>query len=194
MIIDNIELNYEEDLRIDESQLDAECIHQPILVARYAEISAQAGFLFDQADQEVKVVRAELRGIADENGAKNDSARESFYRTHPKHIAAKNEWMEARKNAEFCRNACFAVQQRKVMLVNLVTLHGQNYFAAPSIPRTLGDIREGVESRADKSHTEIMKVLAKRAKRRSTKNEENIAPEKKKKISPRKRRKLGRKK
>lgn len=58
------------------------------------------------------------------------------------------DYINAKYDVDMCQAACWAFQERKAALENLVKLHGQNYFAGPSIPRDLN--KEWVDSEKQK--------------------------------------------
>ncbi len=97
------------------------------------------------ADQKVKVVGAELSRQAAMDPV-NCTGKEkptvgdvdAYIRTHPDHQAAKQAWIDAEYEASYAETAHKEISfTRKQSLENLVTLHGQNYFAGPAVPRDL---------------------------------------------------------
>lgn len=142
-------MNYEDDIRIDETALDVEWLEQASLALRYGRYYADCRRKVLEADEKIKVIRAEL--IAEANSdpqgccnkdKPNASDIEAFYRNHKRHKRAKELWLEAQHEldmAEIAKNEiCFT---RKSALENLVRLHGQQYFAGPKVPRDLSTER-----------------------------------------------------
>jgi hypothetical protein len=71
------------------------------------------------------------------------------------------EVIEVRYDYDMSRSALSAIDSKKSALENLVKLHGQNYFAGPTIPRNLN--KEWLESQKEKQvNTEISKSLQRR--------------------------------
>ena len=140
-----MDLNYEADVKIEESALDVEWLQQPTLALKYGRHAAHMRKLANLADQRVKVVAAELtRAVAEDPRSHTGKEKptvgevEAYVRTHPDHQAAKEAWIEADYEATYAETAHKEISfTRKQALENLVTLHGQNYFAGPSIPRDL---------------------------------------------------------
>ncbi len=143
-------MNYETDLRIDETALDVEWLEQASLAMKYGRYYAIARRNVTEAEEKVKVTKAELISEANEdpvgccNKEKPNAADiEAFYRNHERHKEAKKEWVDAQFEldmAEVAKNE-FSFT-RKAALENLVILHGQQYFAGPRVPRDLHEQRE----------------------------------------------------
>jgi hypothetical protein len=97
------------------------------------------------ADEKVKVTRAELIREANQDPKKttgkdkpNAADIEAYYRSHPDHIEAKQEWIDSAYEADYAEMVQKEISWgRKASLEGLVTLHGANYFAGPSAPRNL---------------------------------------------------------
>jgi len=139
-----MELNYQHDVQIDPNGLDLAWLNQAKLAIDYGNYYAKCLAAERQAEQNVKLVRSELQSaaLADPSlcsgGKATAIAVEAYYRTHPRHVAAKEEYLRTHAElvtAEIAKRE-IAVS-RKAALQNLVTLHGQQYFASPSIPRDL---------------------------------------------------------
>jgi hypothetical protein len=139
-------MDYTKDIEIDESALDVEWLNQPKLAMKYSQYYAECFKKKQQAEENIKVIRAELIKKANENpdeylgdGVKPTVATvEAYFRTHKKHIAAKDAWIEACFQLNIAEAAKWEVSNsRKAALQNLVELHGQNYFAGPNVPRDL---------------------------------------------------------
>jgi hypothetical protein len=146
-----MELNYEEDLHIDEKQLDIEILEQTDKAIRYAKNWVECKRRFMQAEEKVKVIRSLLIKRAHEkpdtclgyNVKPTAMTVEAYYRTNQKYIAAKEKLVQAQYEldlAEIAKNEmCYT---RKTMLENLVKLNGQQYFAGPVVPRNLEQERK----------------------------------------------------
>jgi hypothetical protein len=50
--------------------------------------------------------------------------------------------LEKKFEVKTCQGAVNAIEQRKSMLEALIKLHGQQYFAGPSVPHDLTELRE----------------------------------------------------
>lgn len=132
-------MNYEKDIKIDETALDVEWLHQPRLALKYGMHYAECYKKVQQIEESIKVCRAELTKEANEKLDKPTAPNvESYYRTHPRHIALKQEWIEATYELNIADAAKKEIgNSRKLALENLVRLNGQNYFASPTMPRDL---------------------------------------------------------
>jgi len=153
-----MEINYEEDLKIDAEALDIEWLDQASKMMKYAELSARAEADAKRADEFVKTLRSELIKEAHEELDKPTAMLvEAHYRTKKEYKNAKRQLIEATHEAEVLRQAVFAISARRAALENLVKLHGQNYFAGPTEPRSLGvEIeRRGVHNRASQKVKDV---------------------------------------
>ena len=142
-------MNYEEDVKIDETALDVEWLDQAALSIRYGKYWAQCKRTVTEAGERIQIIRSELIALANSNPLKyckkdkpNVADIEAFYRVHPRHVAAKEEWMQAQYELDMAEVAKNEISfTRKAALENLVKLHGQQYFAGPKIPRNISDER-----------------------------------------------------
>ena len=143
-------MNYEDDMRIDETSLDIEWLEQASLAMKYGRHYAECRSTLFRAEEKIKVTRAELIAEANEdpmeccNKEKPNAADiEAYYRNHKRHKEAKREWLDAQFELDIADIAKNEISfTRKVALENLVRLHGQQYFAGPKIPRDLSWERE----------------------------------------------------
>ncbi len=147
-------MGYEKDMRIDETSLDIEWLDQVELAMKYGKLYAQAEKELTASEEEVKVIRSELIKEANEDpdkylgeGIKPTGPNvEAYYRTHKRHKDIKKEIIELQFELNMTEVAKNEVSfTRKAALENLVTLHGQQYFAGPKVPRTITSEREKKE-------------------------------------------------
>jgi len=138
-------MNYEDDMRIDETALDMECLDQADLAMKYVRIYADIKTEVEEKEEELKVIRSELIAEANEDPVKccgkdkpNAADIEAYYRTHKDHQEAKRELIKLNHELILAEHAKNEVGfTRKAMLEGLITLHGQQYFAGPKVPRDL---------------------------------------------------------
>lgn len=132
------EFDYEADLAIDPNYLDAEFLNHSQLFMKYARESAKAKKAASLSEEKVKVTRSTIIMELKSSGEKyTESAIEANYRLDPRHIAAKEEQIEAAYHADLMENAVYALQSRKTALENLVRLYATSYNSGPSEPRDL---------------------------------------------------------
>jgi len=140
-----MEINYEKDMEIDPNALDVEILNQTELGFAYCKQLATARYTLQLVEEKVKTVRSELIKKANETpaimgtGIKPTAPNiEAFYRTNSAYKLVKTEWIDAKYE---CDMAEMAQQQicwgRKKSLESLISLHGQQYFAGPEVPRNL---------------------------------------------------------
>lgn len=136
-------MDYSKDIEIDQSALDVEWLEQPRLMFKYAKMCAEAKRNLDLTKERLDVIRAEVdrkvRSDPKEYGITKitESGVANTILTVPEYQAASRDLIEAKYEFEMARAAVSSVEQRKDSLENLVRLHGQQYFAGPSIPRDL---------------------------------------------------------
>ena len=167
-------MNYEDDMRIDDTALDVECLDQGNLALRYGRIYTEAKKAVEEAEEEIKVIRSELIRDANEDPDKHLGIDvkptgpniEAFYRTHKDHKAVKQELIDLTYElnmAEIAKNEiCFT---RKAMLEALIRLHFQQYFAGPSVPRDLS-FEAQKKRKQKKSDTGVASKLTRPIKRK----------------------------
>ena len=127
------DFNFEEDMAVDPNALEEEWLRHPQLYMKYVKASALFKRKANKAVEKVKVIRSQL--IKDSKGTAQE--KEAFYRTHPDHIAAKEEMIQAEYEAAIVDGAIYALAHRKAELENLVKLYMSEYFSTPREPKQL---------------------------------------------------------
>jgi hypothetical protein len=150
-------MDYQTDIRIDETALDVEWLEQSSLAMKYGKHWAICRKRLTEADEKVKVIRAELVAQANKNPIKccnkdkpNAADIEAFYRNSQRHKEAKEKWVQAQYELDIAEIAKNEISYtRKVALENLVRLHGQQYFAGPKVPRDITWERKEKQKKVD---------------------------------------------
>lgn len=141
-------MDYENDIRIDESALDIEWLEQPRLMLKYTQHLAECEKKRDFYKEELELVRATLDKDIRENPSDYDiekiteGAVTSNITKSEKYQNSVKRHNDARYEASMAKGAVQAFDQRKTALENMVKLHGQQYFAGPKLPRDLKKERE----------------------------------------------------
>lgn len=139
-------MRYEEDVRIDQDALDVEWLNQPSLALRYGKHWAGCVEDLARAEEELKITVADLTDMVNQEPTKylGEGVKatvgniESFIIRHDDYKAAKEEVIKRQYEANVAAIAKNEIgNSRKAALENLVRLHGQQYFAGPSVPRDL---------------------------------------------------------
>jgi len=134
---------YEDDLRIDEDALDVEWLDQPSLMQKYIRVTAEADKVLDEAKEALEYCEAELemgiRADPESYGVEKvtDKSVKSAILIQEEHQELSKAVIQAKFEAKIASGAVKSTEQRKTALENLVKLHGQGYFAGPSVPRDL---------------------------------------------------------
>ena len=133
------ELNYMQDLQIDQAALDLEWVSLPTKIMRYSVAYSQAGFDRDRAKQNLDVVRANLdasiRAELMTAGAKfTEAVVDGRIKTSPTYLEAQDRHMKAEREASMMQQAVYAFQALKTALENLTKLKGMNYYSDAYVP------------------------------------------------------------
>ncbi len=131
------------DREIDPSQLDVECIRQADTFYKWAERYIKADATADEMKSELSALEARLqidaRNNPDAFGILNvtEAAIKAAVLSSNKYVQATKQYQAAIRKASLLGEAVKAMNMKKTMLDLLVTLHGQEYFAGPSVPRDI---------------------------------------------------------
>ncbi len=129
-------------LKIDADRLDLEWMEQPLLLYRYSAQLADARLELDNAKAALDVMEAEL-----ENEIRKAPGEYGLVKETEKEIKSVVMRMQPYQNAVRALNkkkhavdilwaAVNALEHRKKALENMVSLHGQQYYASPRAPGT----------------------------------------------------------
>jgi hypothetical protein len=144
-------MNYERDIKIDETALDVEWLEQPALMMKYARHAAQMRMETDIAKERLDMAKAELDKAIRMDPSQYEIAKITEAAilaaiiSHPDYTAANKEFLEAKFESDVASAAVRAFDGRKDALENLVRLHGQQYFAGPKMPRDISFERKQLE-------------------------------------------------
>lgn len=159
---------FEKDRKVDPTQLDMECVRQTDLFFKYAEAGVDAQIAEERAKRKLETVQARLEMACrrDPESFKlqkpTESAVAAAVRLHPDFEAAQEEYLKAKKEARLIQVAVDTMDQKKRMLENLITLHGQQYFAGPSVPRDLMGAWKEAQNTAEATVNEKQKLRTRR--------------------------------
>lgn len=162
------DLDYEKDMRIDPDALDVEWLDQAPLATRYGQHVADLRRQVARLEEKKKTVRSELiqRANEDPKGCcgkdkPNAADIEAFYRVQKEYREVAEDLLETQYELEFAEVAKNEIAfTRKAALENLVRLHGQQYFAGPSVPRDLS--REWQEREGQRRSNQRVKKMTRR--------------------------------
>lgn len=160
-----MDLNYEQDVSIDETALDVEWLQQPNLMYKYARHQAQTKKAMDEAKERLDFIKAKLemniRANPGDYGLSKvtESAIASTILLQPEYQEASKKYIEAKYENEVAVAAVRAIDQKKTALENLVKLLNVSYFAGPSAPRDLSlEWNEHIQRREQKEHNKNVKI------------------------------------
>ena len=138
-----MDLNYEEDIRIDPTALDVEWLEQPELMRKYAQHVAEMEKLRDAAKERLDVGKAriemEIRNDPKKFGLEKmtEGSIQSTILLQDEYKRLVQDYNDAKYEYGVAVAAVRAVDQRKTALENLVKLLTASYFAGPKAPRDL---------------------------------------------------------
>jgi len=166
-------MNYEQDIRIDPDSLDVEWLGQAELALKWAKHLTSLRKEVNQMEERKKTIRSELILEVNEDpekliGKKTPNANdiEAFYRTDKDYKQTVKKLLDLQEELEFAELIFQEIAwTRKKALENLVILHGQQYFAGPSVPRNLSEEWKEKQQRNKDIDSEIGSKM-KRSKRR----------------------------
>ena len=137
------DLTWDADVAIDQSALDVEWLEQAPLMMKYGRHMAERKSEMDLCKEQTDAIRAsldsEVRATPEKFGLAKitETAINNVILLHPDFQEIQDQYAKARYEYEMARVALSAIECRKTALENLVKLHGQMYFAGPSVPRDL---------------------------------------------------------
>ena len=136
---------FEQDLHIDPDQLDVEAAMQGEIFFKWAERAVKARKVVDRAKLKMEVIASELASRIRKKPEKyklekvTETSVKATVETQEKYKDAQEEHLDAREDQLLLDKAVLAIEQKDRSLKQLIQLHGQEYFAGPSSPRSLTD-------------------------------------------------------
>lgn len=133
----------EEDRTIDPGQLEVECVRQADLYYKWAERAMEARYKATMLKHAADTLNSRLSLQAREKPldfrlkVTTEGAIRAAVEVHKDYIAAIEAYYLAEHEAEKLGKAEVAMQMKKSMLTEMVKLHGNEYFAGPSVPRDI---------------------------------------------------------
>jgi hypothetical protein len=162
-------MKYEDDMRIDESALDVECLDQANLMLKYTTLQAELQREEEQIREELDLKRAELDKYirSDPDDYDIDKITEAVVNNtiikDPGYKKINQEYIDAKFENNVAKGAVRAIAARKDMLERLILLHGQQYFAGPKMPRDLS-----FEAKAKHDRAQTNRGVGRSLKRKKT--------------------------
>lgn len=160
-----MDLNYEQDVSIDETALDVEWLQQANLMYKYARYHAETKKAMDEAKERLDFIKAKLemdiRANPEDYGLSKvtESAIASTVLLQSEYQEASKKYIEAKYENDVATAAVRAIDQKKTALENLVKLLSVNYFAGPSAPRDLPlEWNEHIKRREQKELNKNVKI------------------------------------
>ena len=132
------------DQKLDPTQLDLAACVQGEMFFHWAEQAVAARRQVDRAKLNLELVESqramEIRNEPQNYGLQKvtEAGIKEMVKVQTDYREAADHLLDARHESGLLDAAVTAMEQRKRMIEVLITLHGQQYFAGPSVPRDLG--------------------------------------------------------
>lgn len=146
------------DIYLDPEQIDVEATKQANTFFKWSRRLARAKTVSEKLEHMVDVQEAryqiDCRAHPADFGLENvtEPAIKAAVKIHKPFVRLVEQWYEARAAFTLLEPIVKAMEQKKRMLEILTTLHGQEYFAGPSVPRNLPsawkEYRDGLDEDA----------------------------------------------
>lgn len=139
----NSEINYDQDVSIDQDALDIEWLDQPKLMMKYTKHEADCKRDLQKAKTDLDLIEAdldkEIRNDPDSFGLSKitETAISNAVKSHAKYKKAQKAVHKCQYKVDIAIAAVRSIYGKKEALENLVRLHAQQYFAGPRTPRNL---------------------------------------------------------
>ena len=146
---------FAQDRTIDPLALDVEAAQQADLFFKWAERSIEARSEMDEAKLKLDTTEARLaiecRKTPENFGLSKitEAAVAVAVKTADRYLNAYDNFLRAKETAGLLGQAVEAMEQKKRMIEVLITLHGQQYFAGPSVPRDLASAWHEHQAKAE---------------------------------------------
>lgn len=160
----------QKELRLDPSQLDLAATLQGELFFYWADQLGQARRAMDRAKLAAEFVENDLanrmRRKPDEFllTKTTEGAVSSAVKVHQEYTESQEHYLELKSQVNLLDAAVTAMEMRKRMIEVLVTLHGQQYFAGPEVPRDLDGAWRSYQEAKSRSLTDRQKLKTRRRK------------------------------
>ena len=123
------------DVAVDPDDLVEEWLRLSSTFHNYQKELAKANKRAKEANERVKVTRSKLRKQAKEDGAKTESEKEDFYRTHDDHMKAKQEQIDAEYESDLVNAAVSSFYRKETAMLEVGKLIGRiEHFRHPNEP------------------------------------------------------------
>lgn len=137
-------IDFEKDIKIDESALDIEWLNQSSLTLKFCRLEADLKREVDKKEIELGLIRADLdrRIRLDPEGFEittkiTETVINNIIISSEEYMECNEVVLDARYEYSVARGAVKAIDSKKTSLENLVKLFGQQYFAGPNVPRDI---------------------------------------------------------
>lgn len=168
---------FEEDKRINPGQLDIESCQQADLFFKWAERAIEARHDMDttkaKRDMVEMRIQMQVRKAPHKFGIEKvtEATITATAKIHADVEKANDDYLNARRNSGMLDAAVSAMEMKKRMIEVMITLHGQKYFAGPSVPRDLVSAYQEISKEREEGASDRQKARARKRRRRAGKSE-----------------------
>lgn len=141
-----MELNFENDIKINPMALDIECSMLPNLIYQYSQACADAEKRMDAAKDYLEMIKAETDHVIRSNPKKyfpelekspTEAMVQSAVLQNKKVKEAQQKFLDAKHEYRTYRGASDSLNKKGEQLGNLIMLLRMDYYSGPKVPRDL---------------------------------------------------------
>jgi hypothetical protein len=160
-------MNYEKDVRIDETSLDIEWLEQSSLMLKYGINESDLEKKKDLLKEKLDLTKADLDRKIRENPESFEISKitetvvANTIIMQDEYKEVYHEFLEVQHEYNIAKVAVRAIAQRKDALENLVRLHGQQYFAGPKVPRDIAKERQNRDETRQANNKKVKRLRKK---------------------------------
>jgi hypothetical protein len=160
-------MNYEKDVRIDETSLDIEWLEQPSLMLKYGINESDLEKKKDLLKEKLDLTKADLDRKIRENPESFEISKitetvvANTIIMQDEYKEVYHEFLDVQHEYNIAKVAVRAITQRKDALENLVRLHGQQYFAGPKVPRDITKERQNRDETRQANNKKVKRLRKK---------------------------------
>ena len=160
-------MNYEKDVRIDETALDIEWLEQSSLMLKYGINESDLEKKKDLLKEKLDLTKADLDRKIRENPESFEISKitetvvANTIIMQDEYKNVYHEFLEVQHEYNIAKVAVRAIAQRKDALENLVRLNGQQYFAGPKEPRDIAKERQNRDETRQANNKKVKRLRKK---------------------------------
>jgi hypothetical protein len=159
---------FENDRKIDPAGLDLAAATQAEVFFYWAQKSIEAKMAQDKAKQVFDLIESRLKLQARAEPERfgltkvTEASLDEVVKTQNEYLKGQEDHFKAREESLLLEVVVQALEQRKRMIEVMVTLHGQQYFAGPSVPHDLVATWHSYQESRREKLTDVQKQVSRK--------------------------------